>query len=66
MYRPKFGFDITDVFLWFFVYSVIAFVVEDVFKTIEYGKRARWVLGVLCMPALAIPVYAVISGKRSS
>jgi len=65
-YRLKFGFEITDALLWLYVYWVMAVVVGDVLRTIETGKKTPWVIGVMCMPILAIPLYAVLHGKRNA
>ena len=66
IYRLKFSFGIIDVLSWLFIYSIMAVVIGDVLKTIEYGKQTPWVLGVLCMPILVIPAYAVMYGKRNA
>ena len=66
LYKLGNGFDIIEIILWLFVYLVIAIVVGDVLRTIEAGKKTPWIVGVLCLPIFAIPLYTVIHGKQSA
>ena len=65
-YRLGSGFGAVDIVLWLLVYSLMAIVVGDVLRTIEAGKKTPWVVGVLCMPILTIPLYAVMHGKQNA
>jgi hypothetical protein len=63
IYPQQFDYGIGNTIIWLLVYIPMAIVVGDVLKTIKAGSRTLWVIGVLCMPIVAIPFYIAMHGK---